>query len=410
MINVENIDYKLIVICEDGKQINLNPLLHKMSWEENSKELSARLSFSLHNGTLDGKRISDIIKLGCIAVVVAKMEQESREVIRTKLYSWDIQKTNGEEVLNCTGYDDLYVLQKSYDHYFFAAGTSTRSIITDIFKSWSVDVDYQGPDVTHAKTVYKNQSVAEAIYDTLEDAYKQDGVRCIIKADQGNILVVPRGSNAITYHFEETNDANLILASQKLSIADLVTRVQIVGKEDEEGRRPVEAVVDGKTEFGVLQKIYSHHQDDTLEKAISDAQQILNDQGVPQQELHLQSIDIPMIRKGDQIHINACGLNGYYFVTSIQHDCDNRTMSMEIEPYEKEKVIAKTETNMNSTFECGDAVVLNGAVYVDSYGNGKGMSFTQHHGHITIKVDTSRACPYHIDGLGWVYPSTIRKE
>jgi len=51
----------------------------------------------------------------------------------------------------------------------------------------------------------------------------------------------------------------------------------------------------------------------------------------------------------------------------------------------------------------GDKVLVNGSLYRDSKGNGKGMELINHVGVITItNNDYNTTKPYHIDDLGWV--------
>lgn len=57
----------------------------------------------------------------------------------------------------------------------------------------------------------------------------------------------------------------------------------------------------------------------------------------------------------------------------------------------------------------GDKIVLNGYLYRDSYGNGRGSKKTNYKGTIT-KVNAKGSKPYHIDSLGWVAESDIKKE
>ena len=58
-------------------------------------------------------------------------------------------------------------------------------------------------------------------------------------------------------------------------------------------------------------------------------------------------------------------------------------------------------------FKKGDKVVLNGYLYKDSYGNGKGAKKINYKGNITItnKLGTK---PYHIDSLGWVAEADLK--
>lgn len=63
-----------------------------------------------------------------------------------------------------------------------------------------------------------------------------------------------------------------------------------------------------------------------------------------------------------------------------------------------------------SGFSVGDRVVLNGAVYADSYGGGKGQFFQNRTCTVSRIVDLKRKCPYLLDnGLGWVPKDNIRK-
>lgn len=57
----------------------------------------------------------------------------------------------------------------------------------------------------------------------------------------------------------------------------------------------------------------------------------------------------------------------------------------------------------------GDKVILNGYVYKDSYGNGKGVKKTNHKSSITI-VNEKGTKPYHIGKLGWASESSLSKQ
>ena len=57
----------------------------------------------------------------------------------------------------------------------------------------------------------------------------------------------------------------------------------------------------------------------------------------------------------------------------------------------------------------GDKVILNGYLYRDSYGEGRGSKKTNYKGTITI-VNAKGSKPYHIDKIGWVAESDITKQ
>lgn len=371
------------------------------------------MSFSIHNTKHNGRHLSELIKPGCIAAVIADWGDGTAEVARACIVEWNTSNSGSSETFNVLAYDELFNLQKSQDNGYISEGTGTKDALTAIFEEWKIPVgEYKGPDVRHAKTLFKNDYLSDIILKLLDAAKMQGAEKCIVRATEGAVSVIPKGSNETIYHFVE--GTNLTLTQDKLSTQTLVTRVKVVATEDEDGRHAVEAIEDGQTQYGIRQRIYNRSEDDSLATAIAAAQEIINEEGTPEHSTSIEAPDVPVIRKGDKIHVTTHTLSGYYYVESVQHDAANCHMSMtieQVEPPKPEDPAAEEDEPpaAGSDFEKGDAVILNGAVYVDSYGNGKGKTFTNHTCSITIKVDTSRPCPYHVDGIGWVYPSTITK-
>lgn len=409
-IDITKLKYKLILVTATGKQLDITKVSEDLGWEEGEAELAMRISFTTHNAKHNGERLSSIAKPGSIVAIIADWGTSSEEVARGTIQEWEPGLEGSlTDTFGVLAYDELFNLQQSQDNRYYSAGTGTKAAITGIFKDWGVPVEkYDGPDVAHAKTLYKNEFLSDICIQLLEDAEKKGAPKCVIRSNRGKVSVIPKGSNKTIYHFDE--DSNATLTRDKISTVDLITRVKVVGKEDSEGRQPVEAVLDGLTQYGIRQSIQNRSEDDTLAAAKSAAQDTLDEFGKPTRTIVLEAPDVPTIRKGDKIHVKSGTLNGYYITKSVRHDAANRSMSMEIEPEEAANTKPQTgSTTGSSTFNKGDSVILNGAVYVDSYGNGKGRTFSNRKCKITIKVDTSRPCPYHVDGIGWVKPSTITK-
>lgn len=300
-------------------------------------------------------------------------------------------------------------MQDSQDNRYITAGTGTKAALTAIFSDWGIPVgEYKGPDVPHAKTPFKNEYISDMIEQLLDDAVKQGAEKCIIRASKGTVSVLPEGGNDTIYHFDE--DGSIEVTKDKVSIQGLITRVKVVGKEDSEGRQAVEAIVDGQTRFGTRQRIYNRQENDSLATAKAAAQKIISDSEADTRSTTIQGPDVPTIRKGDKIHVTGRTLDGYYIVLSVQHNAASCSMTMGIKPFEETpKQPEQAQEPASTDFNKGDKVILNGAVYRDSYGTGKGKTFSGRTCTITIKVDTSRPCPYHVDGIGWVYPNTITK-
>lgn len=413
MIDISKLKYKLILVTNTGKQLNITAAAEDIGWEEGDSELAMRIGFTIHNAMYEGSRLSNIAKPGCIVAIIADWGTGSEEVARGNIVDWDPNlKGSSSATLDITAYDELFNLQQSQDNRYYSAGTGTKAAITGIFNDWGIPMEkYDGPDVALAKTPFKNEYLSDILLKLLDDAVKKGAAKCMIRASKGKVSVIQKGSNTTIYHFDE--DTNATLTKDKISTADLVTRVKVVGKEDSEGRQPVEAVLDGLTQYGVRQRIQNRSEDDTLETAKTAAQTILDEHGSPTRTISLEGPDVPTIRKGDKVHVKAGTLNGYFITKSVRHDAAGRSMTMELDPEMVTKVTAKAQTTStaaaSTTFNKGDSVILNGAVYRDSYGSGKGKTFTNRSCKITIKVDTSRPCPYHVDGIGWVYPNTITK-
>jgi len=406
MIDITKLTYHVYLIREKGKPLVLSNIVETVGWEENKGELAMRVNLSLKNHKYKGKNISSIVKLGSMIVIYAKHKNKNKEVARGIVTNWSVSTSNSAERTDLTCYDELYALQKSQDNIYFAAGISTKNAIMSIFRDWNIPLaSYDGPDKKHGKLVYKTDTIGDVILDILDDAVKKGSEKYNIRSTKGNISIQPLGSNKTVYHFGGDNTSAV---SHSLSTADMITRVKVIGREDDDEKSSIEAVVDGNTQFGIRQKIYIRGKDDTREDAIAAAEELLEESGDIEKTISVDSPDVPYIRKGDVVHMKAGTLNGYYYILGIRHDGDTGTMSMDLKKA-KNKTGSGSGSNTSEEFSKGDKVILNGAVYVDSYGNGKGKTFTNRTCTITIKVDITRECPYHVDGIGWVYPDSIKK-
>ncbi len=219
---------------------------------------------------------------------------------------------------------------KSKDDRFYKAGQTAKAVIQDIAKAWGIPLGtVQGPDVALAKQVFRGETLADMIYSVLNEAKKKGGGEWIVRSKQGKIDVIRPGQNTPVYLF--THDTNVDSISDRQDIEDLVTRVKIIGAEDSEGKAPVVAQLDGRTEFGTLQELVYQRQYDTPAAAESAAKDILKERGQPRRERKVIAPDLPFLRKGDTVKVEAGTLIGYYIVSSVTHDATNRIMVMEVE-------------------------------------------------------------------------------
>lgn len=412
MIDISKIKYRLVVMTESKKQYNIKEFVEDLGWEENDGELATRISFTAKNEKTSAGLISSLAKPGCLVGVFATDGSIDEEVARGYVTDWKPLLSGSKDKVDITCYDELYNLEESQDLIYYSSGIGTKSAITQIFDNWQIPTEkYDGPDVTHGKLAYKTESLADVLLDILDDAKKKGGGDAFIRAAKGKVSVLQWGSNKTVYHFEADNTKQV---SHKMSTAGMITRVKVIGQEDDDGRSSVEAVVNGQTKFGIRQKIYVRGKDDSVSDAQSAAQDIINDKGQVDEEITVQSPDVPFVRKGDLVHITAGTLNDYYFVKGIRHNADSMSMTMDLKKAVAEPVVQNHQSAPKS-YNVGDIVNFKGGThYVSSYPGAKGYNARAGKAKITIKNGSGKAHPWHLihvdsgsDVYGWVDDGTF---
>ncbi len=331
MIDVSKITYSLVFLSPSGGRVDLSPFLRSLGWEENDGELAVRLEAEIQNAQA-GKWLHQLVPLGGQVLLYADWGGGLQEIFRGTVFSWDY-RTDPLGHFTITAYDQLIYLTKSKDDRYYKAGTTAKAIIQDIAKAWGIPLGtVQGPDTTLAKQVFRGDALADMISSVLAQAKKRGAGKWIVRSKQGKIDVIRPGQNNPVYSFAADTNVNSVEDHQ--DIEELVTRVKIVGAEDKEGKAPVVAKLDGKTEFGVLQEVVYQRQYDNLAAAKSAAQDILKERGQPRKRRRVQAADLPFLRKGDKVYIAAGTMIGYFVVAGIAHDATTRTMTLEVEDVE----------------------------------------------------------------------------
>lgn len=423
--------YTVVLLQSDGTKLNITDLVQNLSYEESQNELAMRINLDIANEKYGTKPISSYTKLGCVILVYASCGEIKNEVARGTIVEWRANSAV-QKALSLTCYDNLYYLQQSQDYIYYSKGVGTKAAITGILNKWKVPVGkYDGPNKKHGKLVYKTETVGEALLDILDDAYKKGDEKCMIQSSKGKISILKRGSNRDIYHF---GTDNTIAVNNEMSTADMVTRVKVIGRESGDKKQSVDAVVDGKISFGIRQKIYTRSQDDSISAAKTAAKKILEEKGQVEKHPNINCVDVPWVRKGDRVHVEAGTLKGFYYVTGVRHQADSGTMSLELElwrdaPPDKKPPDKKppkkppgkdlpdkgggccpNNNPVDGSYKVGDIVILNGRVHRDSYGTGEGRNYKNYECKITIVADLTRKCPYHVNGIGWVKPGDIQRK
>lgn len=330
MIDVSQIRYDLVAITPQGERLHLMEAVESLTWEEHSGELAQRLTVELTNQGVTQGTIHHLMPLAGQVYVMADWGEGWQEVFRGVVTSRSY-RTDPLGHLRRIAHDPLWYLQRSEDDRYYPAGTSARTILQDIAREWNLPLGrVDGPDLALSKQVFRSQTVAEMIESVLDEARRRGGGRYVLRYSRGQIEIVRRGSNSPVYHFGADDSVQSIQDEE--NIDNLVTRVRVIGSAEDDQRAPIEATLDGRTEYGVLQKLISSSQYDSPAAAREAAQEILREQGKPTRQATVVAPDLPFLRKGDRVHISAGTLIGYYIVTGVTHDATRRQMTMEVEP------------------------------------------------------------------------------
>ena len=385
------------------KAYDITQFVEDVSWEEGEDQLAARISFSAKNDKTSKGRISSLAKPGCYAALLYSYNGgKNAEATRGKIVEWNPSARTSGEKFKVKAYDVLYDLQESQDHVYFSAGVKTKSAIVQVLKRWGIKVtSYSGPDVKHGKLAYKSEKLGTVVVKILKEAKKKGGIEACLRAVKMNVTVVGFGTNKTVYHFEETQ--HLTEVNHKISTTGMVTRVKIIGKANDDGCSPVEATVDGKTSYGIRQKIVSRGTNDTLDEAKKEAREILADDGDPKEEITIKLPDIPIIRKGDKIHLKTASISaGYYIVISATHDVDKMLMTLGLKKAPAAKKSSGNKKTKAKSYNVGDIVNFHGGKhYVSSYPDARGYSVGAGKAKITIKGGSGKAHPWHLVTQNW---------
>ena len=331
-------------------------------------------------------------------MVSASEGGDEKEVANGKVIEWYPQDSATAKGFSVVCYDDLYNLQKSQDDRYIKAGTGTKSALNAIFSDWGIPAgEYKGPDKPHAKTLFKAEYLGDIITELLDDAEKHGADNYVIRMTGGKVDVLPINANETVYHFDE--DDNLTTSGDKISTADLVTRVKVIGLEKKTKKWAVEATLDGKTEYGIRQRIYTRSSDDTAAQAKSAAQKTLDEKGEPTRKTTLKGADLPFIRKGDKIRAAARTVNGFCTVLGVQHDAANRTMTMTVKVLGEDSAESKKGSD---EYKVGDVVNFAGGSHYKTATDTQAASANLSPGKAKITIIKKGAKhPYHLIYQNW---------
>ena len=323
-IDISSVRYDVDLITDDGTVYTLTNVLIELQWEEQKKELAQRAKLTVANIAIGDTYLIGIAKINCMVRIYGRWSGIRRLVLEGPVWEWQYESKANKE-LSLTVYDPMIKLQQSEDCFYYPAGMTTLAIIGDICNEWNIPYEYVWDQhITHEKQVCKAR-ISDMIIGLLDEVSRNTGKQYVAHFCDGKLRITGRGSNKEIYVFDSRNTES---TSNTLTINDLVTRVKIIGKQNKDERTPVEAVVDGDTRFGVLQKIISRDSSATLQAVMDEANALVKEHGKPDENIQVNVPDLPFVRKGDKVSVSAGNLIGSFFVDGVTHNATGRQMTL----------------------------------------------------------------------------------
>ncbi len=321
-IETSKIKYTVKAVLQNGDILDITGLVTSLSWEYQKNALAAKADIRLANTKIKQGYITDLIKL-CTPVYIFAND---KEVFNGIVWDWSYTSAADKDI-NIVAYDKMIYLTQSKHNSYFSSGMSTQTIVESICNEWDIKVNYEWESWTHGKTVINNKVVSEHITSVLDEAQTKLNSKYVAFMNGDVLEIKKRGYNEDIFYF---NTQNVVNVKDSLSIQKLVTKVIIVGKSEENSRPPLIKTVDGKTNYGILQEIITKDSNKTLDDAEKEAENILNENGKPEETISVNTIDVPEIKKGYKIKLVAGNRAGYFFVEGVSHYATDKTMSLEL--------------------------------------------------------------------------------
>lgn len=326
--SVENPIYTTYIVAGQTKY-NVTPAVISLDFSDQKKQMAQSVSINLMNTQVNGQWLASLLKTRQRVFVYADDGNRYEEVYRGYIWSrgYKAGLEDREIALKC--YDNLIYMQESEESVYFSAGKTTKSVMTSICGDWGVKLEYSYSSITHSKLALRGNLADIFTADILDLVKDRTGKKYVIRSSKDAMQVLAEGSNSTIYAIKAGENA--ISTTSEQTMSGMVTKVKIVGKADDENdREPVEAIVSGKTsEYGTLQKVISRSENTALADAKKEAQSIVDKDGTPKWEYRLEAPDIPWIRKGDKVYVNAGDIhNSYLIATSVDRTIDNKGKKM----------------------------------------------------------------------------------
>lgn len=327
--SLKNPIYTTYVIVGNTKY-DITSAVISLDFSDQEKQFAQSVNISVANTLTKAGWLSSLLDVRCRVYIYADDGERKDEVFRGFIWtrSYKSYTTQREITLKC--YDHLIYWQESEDAEFFSAGKSSKDVISSFCSKWGVNLNYSYESITHSKLALRGTLTDIITSDVLDLVKDRTGKDYVILSEKDTVHIRPYGQNATIYRFEAKNNA--VNTHSEYTMDGMTTKVVILGKADKDEREPVEATVSGSTgQYGTLQKIINRDENTTMADSKKEAQSIIDENGKPKKEYEVTAPDIPWVRKGDKVYVNAGDISKrYMLVMSLDRTITNtqKTISM----------------------------------------------------------------------------------
>lgn len=316
-----------VYIVSGTTKYNVTNAVMGLDRSEPKGQIAQRVTIQLANVKAGEKRLSSILKARDRVFIRATDGTKDEEVFRGYIWSRVRNDSLTENEVQYVCYDNLIYFQESEDSLYFADGKSTKDIVSSVCEKWGIKLKYSYSSITHTKLPLRGFLADIFTEDILDVVKKRTKKKYVIQSEQDTMVVKPVGSNSTVYQF--TAGKNVTKTSSGWTMDGVITKVIITGKAGKDDREPIEATISGKTsEYGTIQRIVRRSENTTLEDAKIEAQNTIDENGEPKWEYEISAPDIPWIRRGDKVYVNAGDIGRHLIVTEINRTADKKTRGM----------------------------------------------------------------------------------
>lgn len=303
-----------VFVYDGARWAELTGAVIGIEWGDMKSELAACAYITL-NACPGGVDIAHSARLNAPVSVFAYGKSVFSGVI------WDYELTDGRRV-RMTCYDRLIFLMGSTDSAYFRAGMSTPRVLESICRRWDVPLSCTYTGIRHGALSYRGVSVAGQLISTLDAAQTVCGDKYMLRMEGGTLCAGVRGAGGVKHTI---GSARVVSYTHRRNMSGLITRVAVMTGGD--GAVRTREVLDGDTSMGVLQAVVDSS-GMTLSDARTQARRLLSERGVPEETIAVECADVPSLRRGDRIRLDAGSLAGEYDVLGVIHD---RLLSMRLD-------------------------------------------------------------------------------